>query len=99
MDVFNGDLKAVKKLCLRVLHLRNKMLGKVFVDNSITRSKKCQNMSDEMSFAIVKIGPILQVVAQIDFFGCPETRLCLLVVFPDVVLADREEDETVFVLS
>src|SRR5258708_5757102 len=73
------------------------MLGKVFVDNSIARSKKSQNVADEMPLAIIEIGPIFQIVAQIDFFGSPKTGFCLFVVFPDIVLSDGKEDEAVFV--
>src|SRR6267154_118144 len=97
MDVFNSYLKAVEKFCLCVLHFRYKMLGKVFIHNTIASSEKSQNMSDEVTLAIVKVGPILQIMTQINFFSRPEAGFGLFVVFPDVMLANRKKNETVFV--
>src|SRR5579859_3565579 len=98
MNVFDGNLEAVEKFGFCVLYLGNKMLGQVLVNNAVAGCKKSQHVRDEMPLPVVKVGPVFQIMAQVNLLCRPETGLCLLVVLPDVVLAYGEKNETVFVL-
>src|SRR5690349_12562503 len=98
MDVFDRYLKAIKELGLCVLHFRYEVLCEIFVYNPVAGGKEGQDVCDEMTFAIVQGGPVAQIVTQVYLFRCPETSLGLFIELPDVVLLDRKEHETIFVL-
>jgi hypothetical protein len=55
-------------------------------------------MLDEMSFVVVEfVFPIDEVRREVDFFSSPETSLGFFVKAPDVVVLNREQDETAFI--
>jgi hypothetical protein len=98
VNVFDSDLEAVEEFRFGILNLGNEVLSEVFVHDAIAGSEKCQHVRDEVLLSVVKIGPIAEVMTQIDFFGGPEASLGLFIELPDFVLLNREEDESVFVL-
>jgi hypothetical protein len=55
-------------------------------------------MGNKVSFTVIEVGPVAQVMAQVDFFSRPETGFGLLIKFPDVVVSDGKEYKAVFVL-
>ena len=62
MDVFNGNLKTIKELGFRILNFSYKILGKIFIYNSIARSKECKYMGNEMPFPVIQADPVFQVL-------------------------------------
>src|SRR5687768_172033 len=99
MDVFDGDLKSIKKLRLCILDLCNKMLCKVFVYDPIACCKESQDVGDKMALAVVETLPVAKILAQIDLLCCPETGFSLLVEFPHVMMTDRKQYKTILVFS
>src|SRR5690606_4387849 len=97
MDVFNGNLKAIKKFGLGVLYFGHKVLGQVFAYNAIAGSKKGEYVFNKMAFTVIQVFPVGKSLAQVNFFGCPEAGFGLFIEFPDVVMLDGEEYKTVFV--
>ena len=63
MYILDGNLEAIKKLGFGVLYLGYKVLGQVFVHNSVTGGKKGQNVGDKMALPVIQVGPIAQIVA------------------------------------
>ena len=78
MNIFYCDLKTIKKLGFGVLNLANKVLGQVFVDNTIAGGEEREDMGNEKPFSVVQVSPILHVLAQINLLGRPEAGLRLL---------------------
>jgi hypothetical protein len=74
------------------------VLSQVFIYNAVTGCKKRQHVFNKVPLPIVQVFPICKVLAEVNFFGCPETGFSLLIKFPNVVVLNGEEDETVFVL-
>src|SRR5688572_31893664 len=73
------------------------MFRKILVNNAIAGSEEGQDMSNKMPFSVLHADPIFLILAQVYFFRGPETCFCLFIVFPDLMLTDREEHKTVFV--
>ena len=97
MYVFNGNLESVEKFGFRILHFAHKMFGKVFIDNAIAGGKKGQYVGDKVPFTVIQVGSIAQIMAQINFFCCPEAGFGLLVKLPNIMVTDGENDESIFV--
>ena len=72
MNIFHGDLKPIKELGFGILDFRNEIFRQVFVDNPVTGSKESQHMGNKMPFPFSQILPVIKIVAQVDFLGCPE---------------------------
>jgi hypothetical protein len=98
MDVFDGNLKTIEKLGFGVLNLAHKMLGQVLVNNTIAGSKECQDMGNEIALPVVQVGPVAEVMTQVNLLGCPKTGFGLLIKLPNVMVYDRKKYEPVFIL-
>eukprot|EP00977_Amphora_coffeiformis_P000069 scaffold15_cov204-Amphora_coffeaeformis.AAC.14 len=77
VNVFHGNLKAVKAASFGRLNLRGKVLGQVFIDNAIRGREKGKDMGNKVAFVAREIFPVLQVRGKVNFFGRPETRFGL----------------------
>lgn len=98
MNILHHHLEAIEASCLWDLDLCHEPLGKVFKYNSIGGSEESENHLDEMLLVSCELGPILEILLQIDFFSGPESSHLLLVHPPDVSILDRQNHEAVWVL-
>jgi len=53
---------------------------------------------DEVAFVVAETLPVLHVCGQIDFLRCPKGGHLVLVHFPNVIVLDGQNDESVRVL-
>mmetsp|Transcript_14920 Transcript_14920/g.37590 ORF Transcript_14920/g.37590 Transcript_14920/m.37590 type:complete len:291 (+) Transcript_14920:634-1506(+) len=99
VDVFDGNLKAIKASGLGRLELRHEILGQILVDDSVGSRKKGENVANEMALVIGQLDPVGIVRAEINLFGGPKGGFGLFVHFPEFVVLDGENDESVGVLA
>lgn len=98
VDVFHGDLEAVKASSLGDLDFWAELLCKVFHDYSITGGEEGEYVFDEMFLIGVEFFPISEVLNKIDFFSGPEGGKMFFVHVVDWGVMDWEEDEPLLVL-
>ena len=79
MDVFHGNLEAIKTLGLGELNLSGKVLAQIFINNAITHGKEGKDAANKMVFLWYASLEVLMVISKVDFFSHPEACLCLLV--------------------
>jgi hypothetical protein len=72
MDVLDGDLEAVESAGFRDLNFFHETDPQIFIDDAVRGSKESQDVRNEMLLVIGQRLPVLDVAAQIDFFGCSE---------------------------
>lgn len=108
MDVFHGDLKSIKTSCLRDLNFCAEVLGKVFIDDSIRCSKKCQHIFNEMFFIIIQFFPISLILKlknwkiylrEVNFFSSPKRSHLLLIHIPHFLVLNWQNDESTWILG
>ena len=63
----------------------------VFINNSITGSKKGKDMGNEVAFSILEGFPVNQIFWEINLLSSPERSLSFLVHLPDVMVLDRKD--------
>jgi hypothetical protein len=98
MDVFHSHLESVEASGLWNLNLCHESLSQIFKNNSVRSSKESKNMLDKMFFVIIELLPIFQILSQVNFFSSPEASHLLFIHFPDVVVLDRKDNESAWVL-
>lgn len=85
VDVLHHDLESVEASRLRNLHFTAESLDEVLVDNAIGCSEEGEDVADEEALVIVELViPVWNILAEIDFFGCPKRGHSLLVHAPDL---------------
>ncbi len=89
VNVFHGDLKAVKTFDLDNVNFIHETHGQIFIDNAVAGRKKGQGILDEFLVARRQLQPLLFVFGQIDFFHRPKTRHGLFVKFPHPIMFNR----------
>lgn len=98
MNALHGKLEAVEGPGFWVLDFNKEPLSQVFDDNTITCSKECKNVFDEMFLIFIEFAfPVTQILLQIKFFSCPEACHMLLVHLPDIIMLDREHDKSLWI--
>lgn len=55
-------------------------------------------MLDKVLLVIVELLPILYILSEVDFFGCPEGSFLVFIHLPNIVVLDWEENESIGVL-
>ena len=61
----------------------------------LPRSEKCQHVLDEMLLVGSELLPVTHVLLKVHLVNSPEASQLFLVHFPDVVVFDRKQDESV----
>ena len=84
VNVLNGNLETVKATGFGGLDFGGKVLGQVFVDDTVGSGEKGQDVRDKVTFVAGETFPILQVRGQVDFLGCPKTGFGLFVHLPNL---------------
>ena len=98
MDILHSHLESIEAPGLWNLNLCHESLGQVFENNTVRSSKECKNMLDEMFFIIIKLLPIFKILGEIDLFGSPEASHLIFVHFPNVIVLNWKNDESVWIL-
>ena len=83
MDVFHGDLEAVKASGLRDLNIRAELLSEIFHDDTITGCKESEYVFDKMFLVGVEFLPVSEILDKIDFLSSPERGKMLFVLVID----------------
>jgi hypothetical protein len=97
MDVLHSHLETVEASSLWDLNFSHKSLCEILKDDTIGGSKESQYHFDEVLLVFIEFLPIFQVLCKIDFFCGPETGHLFFVHFPDIVVLDWKNDESVWV--
>ncbi len=98
MNVLHHHLEAIEASCLWDLDFSTESLSEVLVNDTVGGSEEGENVLDEVSFVVSELLPILNVGGEIDLLGCPEGCHLVLVHLPDVVILNRKDNESVWVL-
>ena len=86
-------LKAVEASGLRHLDLLHEALDQVFVDDAVGSREESEDVRDEVLLLLLQLGPVRQVLGEVDLFCRPEGGLRLLVHLPNGVVLDGQDDE------
>ena len=70
MDIFNGNLEAVKSTGFWDLDFLHEADAEVFEDDAIGSGEEGENVGDEVLFTVVEGFPMSHVTAKIDFLSC-----------------------------
>lgn len=97
MNVFHGHLESIKTSGFRDLNLGAELLGKVLHHDSVTCSKECKNVFDEVFLVGIQFIPILEVLVKVDFISCPEWSEVFLVHLVNGVMLYWEKNESLVV--
>jgi hypothetical protein len=84
VDVFHHDLKAIKTSGFGHLDFGRKAFNEVLVDDAVRSGEESKDMGDEKTLSGSQFLPMGKVMGEVDFFCCPEGRLCLFVEVPDL---------------
>ena len=98
MDVFHGDLEAVKASGLRDLNFSAELLSEIFHDDTITGCKESEYIFDEMFLVGVEFLPVSEILDKIDFLSSPERGKMFFVHVIDWGIMDGEENKAMVVL-
>ena len=73
VDILHHDLEPIETACLGYLHLSAEPLHQVFIDDAIRSGEEGENMGDKIALVVIhSVVPIMQILGQINLFGCPE---------------------------
>ena len=95
MNILHHHLKSVETSGLWDLYITHKSLSQILKNNTIRSSEEGKNILNEVSLVVVESLPVFNVLSQIDFFCCPKTGHLVFVHFPDVIVFDWKNDESV----
>ena len=98
MNVFHHHLEAVEAASLWDLNLGREALRQVLQNDAVAGCKERKDMFDEVLLVLLQLLPVLGVLAQVDLIDRPEAGHLVLVHLPDVVILDRKNDKSVWVL-
>lgn len=98
MDVFHGNLEAIKAPGFRDLNFWAELLCEIFHNNSITGGKECQDILNEMLLVGVEFLPVSEVLNKIDFISSPERSQMFFVHVIDWRVVNGEENKSLVVI-
>ena len=100
MNVLDHDLEPVEGARRGPLNFVTEVLQQIFIDYTIARGEKCENVLDEVLLVLVERPTVPRVLDQVHLLHGPEGRHRLLVHVPDgfLVRGDGQEDEPVWIL-
>lgn len=95
VNVFHHHLEAVETASLRHLDLGHEARRQVLEHDAVGGGEESQHHLDEVLLILVKLGPVFEVLRQVDLFSRPEAGHLILIHLPDVVVFDGQDDEPV----
>ena len=97
MDILHHNLETIKTFGFGILYLRQKIDSQVFVYNTVACRKKCQYVRDKMAFSVLQIGPVSQVLGEVDFLCSPKRSHVNFIKLPNVPVLDWEKNKTALI--
>ena len=87
VDVLHHYLEAVEAPGLRYLYLAREPLDQILIHDTIGSGEKRQDVGDKVAFVVIElVGPIVNILRQVDFFRGPEGCFSLFVHLPDLYM-------------
>ena len=95
VNVLHHDLETVECPCFCPTDFVGEVDDEILVHDTIACSKESENVLEEMLLVFVELFPVFHVLSEIDFFCSPKRCSVLFVHSPDIVMFNREQNETI----
>ena len=98
MDSLQKILAAVEELRLRPLNLTSEASRQILHHNPVRSSEESKNVLDKVTLIVRELLPVLHILAEVNLLRSPEDRHMLLVLRPEILVLNGEDDEPIRIL-